>query len=122
MTERFSETLMDHFLDPRNRGTLERSDGTGVSGVPGQGPFFMIQLGCVDGVIHEARFNSHSCGVTVAAGSVLTELILNRRLVDAVFITPRDIEVALGGVPIDKRYVTESAIATLRQAIAEAQR
>ncbi len=120
MTERFTDTLMEHFLEPRNRGILESPDGTGVSGVPGQGPFLVIQLACADGVIRQARFNSHSCGVTVATGSVLTELVLNRRLTDAMLIAASDIERELGGVPIDKRHVTEAAITTLRQAIAEA--
>jgi nitrogen fixation NifU-like protein len=120
MAERFTEILMEHFLDPRNRGTLDYPNGTGVSGVPGQGPFIVIQLACTHDVISQARFNSHNCGVTVATGSVLTELIQNRRLDYAMQLSSSDIETALGGIPVDKRHVPEGAIAALRQAIAEA--
>lgn len=119
MAERFTETLIEHFLEPRNRGTLENPDGTGVSGVPGQGPFIVIQLACRDGIIIQARFNCHNCGVTVASGSVLTELIANKRLDDAWGMSAGDIERALGGVPVDKRHVPETVITALHQAIAE---
>ena len=94
---------MEHFLEPRNRGTLTHPDGTGVSGIPGQGPYFVIQLACVDGVIQQARFNCHNCGVTVASGSILTQMILNIRLEQALKISARDISDALGGVPIEDR-------------------
>jgi nitrogen fixation NifU-like protein len=120
MAERFTEILMEHFLEPRNRGVLQKPDGTGVAGVPGQGPFFVIQLLCSDGVITQSRFNSHNCGVTIATGSVLTEMILIMRLEDAVLVSACDIEDSLGGVPIDKRHVPETAIAVLHQAIEEA--
>lgn len=119
MANRFSETLMEHFLEPRNRGTLEHPDGTGVSGVPGRGPFFVFQLTCTDGVIVQARFNCHNCGVNVASGSVLTELVQNKRLDEAIQISASDIEKSLGGIPVDKRHVPETAIAALRQAISE---
>ena len=120
MAERFTEILMEHFLEPRNRGKLANPDGSGVTGIPGQGPYFVIQLACIDGVIREARFNSHNCGVTVASGSVLTELVLNRRLDEAQNLSAQNIEDALGGVPVDKRHVPETAISALRMASAEA--
>lgn len=120
MANRFSEILTEHFLEPRNRGTLEHPDGTGVSGVPGQGPFFVFQLTCIAGVIIQARFNCHNCGVHVASGSVLTELVQNKPLDEAIQISASDIEQSLGGIPVDKRHVPETAIAALRQAIVEA--
>jgi nitrogen fixation NifU-like protein len=121
MTERFSELLMEHFLDPNNRGTLTDPDGTGVSGVPGQGPYFVIQVKCADGIIKDARFHSHNCGVTVASGSVLTGLILNMPLTTAIQLTAQQIAASLGGVPPDKQHIPETAIMALRQALEEAQ-
>lgn len=111
---------MEHFLEPRNRGTLAHPDGTGVSGIPGQGPFFVIQLVCIDGVIQQARFNCHNCGVTVASGSILSQLTNGKSLTDALQLSAHDIIEALGGVPVAKRHVPDIAIAALRQAITEA--
>ena len=46
MAERYSETLMEHFRDPRNAGCLEPCDLRGVAGTPGRGPFmtFTVRL------------------------------------------------------------------------------
>ena len=120
MPKRFSETLMDHFLEPRNRGTLPNPSGTGVSGVPGQGPFFVLHLACAEGVIEQARFNCHNCGVTVASGSMLSGLIIGKSLTEALQLSANDIIEALDGVPVDKHHVPEVAIGALRQSITEA--
>ena len=77
---RFSETLMEHFNAPRNTGVIEQPDRVGAAGSPGRGPFMVLSLRVRDGVIADARYQTHGCGVTIAAGSMLTEMILNRSL------------------------------------------
>ncbi len=117
---RYSDLIMEHFLEPQNRGKLENPSGVGLSGCPGEGPFMVIQIVCVDQIVIDAAFQSHNCGVTVACGSVLTTMILNKSLGQCCQITAKDISEALDGVPLDKMHVPEFAVSALQQAIEEA--
>lgn len=116
---RFSETVMEHFSDPQNRGTLEDPDLIGAFGVAGQGPFFTLQLKLCDRRIEQARFECNACGATVASGSVLTELVLGKTLNECRCLTTDDLLQALDGLPADKRYCAQIAIKALQQAIQE---
>ena len=117
---RYSDKLMEHFQEPQNRGTLPRADGVGVSGTPGAGPYFVFQIMCRDGLVVAAAFQSHTCGVTVASGSVLTTLVLNKSLRECQLITAQDIAAALDGVPPDKVHIPEFALRAMQHAIVEA--
>ncbi len=119
MSARFSETLMDHFQDPYNRGQLEHPTGVGVSGVPGQGPYFVIQIKSADRVVTQARFQCHNCGVTVASGSVLTTLVQGKSFEDCLRIDHATLIEALDGVPPDKSHVLEFVLCALRSALSE---
>ena len=119
MSPRYSEEIMEHFLDPQNRGTLSSPSSVGVSGVPGRGPYFLIQIQCRDNAISNASFQCHNCGVTVACGSVLTEVIKGQTLDSCAQIDPDQLSSQLGGIPPDKMHVPEFVIRALRQAIEE---
>ena len=107
-------------MEPVNRGTMNNASGTGVTGVPGSGPFFVFQIRTVDGRVSNACFQSHTCGVTVASGSILTEMVVGKSLNDCRELSVADLTNALDGVPNDKLHVPETAIRTLRQALTEA--
>lgn len=120
MKSRYSDKIIEHFAAPNNRGRLNQPDGVGVSGAPGQGPYFVFQLSVQQGRVTEARFQCHNCGVTVACGSVLTELILEKTLDECLQIDADRIASELDGVPVDKAHVVEFALAAMRQAAIEA--
>ena len=85
-----------------------------------EGPFFVFQVRLEDDLIVAARFQSHTCGVTVASGSVLTDLVTGQSCYDCQQLSPEELADALGGVPDDKRHVTELAVRTMQQAVEEA--
>ena len=114
---RFSEKLMDHFSSPRNSGRLEGPDRVGESGTPNRGPFTRLELRIRDGIVVEARFQSHGCGPTIACGSALTELVIGRSLAEARALTPDNLVTALDGLPGDKLHCADTAIAALRDAL-----
>ena len=101
-------------MEPQNRGALENASGTGISGVPGGGPFFVFQVRINEDQFVEARFQSHTCGVTVASGSVLTELVIGRSCAECQQLNVDELTTALGGVPVDKQHVTELAVHTMQ--------
>lgn len=116
---RYSEAVMDHFQSPRNWGKLDAPDRVGVAGSPGRSGYLVLQLNLADGRVSEARFQSHSCGATVASGSVLTELVVGRTLDECRALSVDDLLAVLGGLPPDKGHCTGMALRALRQAIDE---
>lgn len=115
---RFSETLMDHFTSPRNVGVLEEADAVGHAGTLGQGPFMALYLKVNDGHVREARYRTFGCGVSIACGSVLTEMVVGQSLNACRAITPDDVAGALDGVPEDKLHCPLLAVDALRSALA----
>jgi len=74
----YSEKVIDHFENPRNVGSMDKSDpdvGTGLTGAPACGDVMKLQLRIVDDVIVDAKFKTFGCGSAVAASSLATEMI-----------------------------------------------
>ena len=108
---------MDHFNSPRNRGRLESPDRVGVAGTPGNGPYMVLTIRVCDGTVTEAKCETHGCGVTIAAGSMLTEMTVNRSVEECRTITVETLTHALGGVPSDKAHGPALAVAALKSAL-----
>jgi nitrogen fixation NifU-like protein len=75
---KYSDTLMDHFMAPRNSGALESPDVTGHAGTPGRGPFLILYLRVDANQVVAAKFQTYGCGPTIACGSMLTEIIIGQ--------------------------------------------
>jgi NifU-like protein involved in Fe-S cluster formation len=114
---RFSDTLMDHFLAPRNSGALDAPDATGHAGVPGRGPFLILYLRMDGSRIVAAKFQTVGCGPTIACGSMLTELITGRTVAECAELTTDSLITAVVGVPADKLHSPALAITALRDAL-----
>ncbi len=119
---RFSETLMDHFAAPRNVGTMDNPDRIGQAGTLGQGPFMTLYLRLDGDRICDARYRTMGCGVSIASGSALTELIIGRSILECIALTPDSVAEALDGVPPDKAHGPVLAITALRDALARPDR
>src|SRR5262249_9454502 len=111
---KYSDILMDHFLSPRNSGHMEAPDRIGLVGTPGQGPFLLLCLRLDSGQVTEAKFQTHGCGATIAAGSMLTVLITNRPIQECLELTVEQLTEALGGVPPHKLHSPAPAHGALR--------
>ena len=111
---RFSETLMDHFQSPRNSGRMESPDFVGLAGVPGQGRYLVLYVRVAGETISSAQFDCHGCGVTIACGSVLTEIITGCSIAECEQMAAVDLVKALDGVPPDRGDCPEFAMHALR--------
>lgn len=116
---RFSETVIDHCQSPRQRGVLKRANAVGVSGSPGGGPYVVIHLKIAETSIQQAKFESHSCGATVASCSMLMELITGQSVAQAASITPDELIAELDGLPVDKLHCAHIAVAALNLALSD---
>jgi len=113
----FSDTLMDHFNSPRNSGRMDNPDLVGIAGTPGNGPYFVLYLRLAGSSIVESRFQTHGCGVSIACGSMLTELIADRTASECLELTAERLGEALDGVPATKIHCPAMAIAALKAAL-----
>ena len=79
----YSDVLLDHFRHPRNYGSLEAPDVSCENFNPLCGDRIRIELKLDRTTITEVRFKGDGCAISIAAASVLTELLVGAKL-DAV--------------------------------------
>jgi nitrogen fixation NifU-like protein len=113
----YSNIVMDHFQSPRNFGVLDEPTVIGIGNFNGSPPTVALHLLVEEGRISKARFQSFTCGATIAAASVLTELIAGRTLSGCSAIAEGDLIQALGGLPPGKEHPAHVALAALRDAL-----
>jgi len=116
----YSETTADHFLNPRNIGPLEGADAAGTAGTAGEGNFMVIELKLRGEVIETARYQTYGCPAAVAAGSCLTEWVIEMAICDAASITGEALDARLGGLPLGKGHCAALAVEALRAALSRA--
>jgi nitrogen fixation NifU-like protein len=113
---RYSPTLVDHFLNPRNAGLMRDPDGVGQDEYAGCGDLARFFLRVRDDRTLELRFQTYGCGPTIAAASVASELMTGRSVDDLLHVKPEEIERALDGLPEDRKHAAEVAAGALRAA------
>jgi NifU-like protein involved in Fe-S cluster formation len=74
-----------------------------------------------DGRVVEARFQTYGCGPTIAASSAATELAAGRALEELAGIQESEVEVAVGGLPEERRHAAQVVALALRAAARDAQ-
>ena len=115
----YSETVMEHFRNPRNVGRIEDADAKSIEGSPACGDMVAVYLK-VDPEskrIDDIKFESYGCASNIATGSIITELAKGKTLDEAKEITWQQASEALGGLPPIKTHCSVLAVDGLRAAI-----
>lgn len=111
----YSDKVLDHYENPRNVGSMDKSlptVGTGMVGAPACGDVMKLQINVEDGIITDAKFKTYGCGSAIASSSLVTELLKGKTLDEATAIKNTDIveELALPPVKIHCSVLAEDAI------------
>jgi len=116
MRKVYSETTIDHAMNPRNLGDMKDADG--FAKVTGScGDTIEIWLKVNNGTIADATFMTDGCGTSIASGSMVTELAKGRTILEAQRISRQDVLNALGGLPEESEHCALLAANTLKAAI-----
>lgn len=112
----YSETVMDHFRNPRNVGVIEDADGVGEAGNPVCGDIMKIYLKIDNDTVTDVKFETFGCGSAIASSSMATELIKGKPVSEAMALTNKAVTEALDGLPAHKLHCSVLA----EEAISEA--
>ena len=122
----YSSKVIDHYENPRNVGSFDKSDptvGTGIVGAPECGDVMKLQIKVnpETNVIEEAKFKTFGCGSAIASSSLATEMVKGKTIDEALEIKNTEIvqELALPPVKIHCSVLAEDAI---KAAIADYQK
>jgi nitrogen fixation NifU-like protein len=113
----YSDKVLDHYNNPRNVGSLDKSDravGTGMVGAPECGDVMKLQVKVNPdtGVIEDAKFKTFGCGSAIASSSLATEMLKGKTVDEALTIKNTEIvnELSLPPVKIHCSVLAEDAI------------
>jgi len=112
----YSDKVIDNMENPRNVGSLDKTDphvGTGMVGAPACGDVMKLQLRINDkGIIEDAKFKTFGCGSAIASSSLITTMVKGKSIEDAKSISNMHIaqELSLPPVKIHCSVLAEDAI------------
>ena len=111
----YSDKVLDHFENPKNIGSFDKSDlnvGTGLVGAPECGDVMKLQIKVENNKIVDAKFKTFGCGSAIASSSLATEWVKGKSIDEAMAIQNTEIvkELSLPPVKIHCSVLAEDAI------------
>ena len=111
----YGNKVIDHFNNPRNVGTLDKSKSnvcTGLVGAPECGDVMRLQIEVNDNIITDAKFKTFGCGSAIAASSLATEWLKGMSIDDAIKLDNMELveELSLPPVKIHCSVLAQDAV------------
>lgn len=113
----YSEKVMDHFMNPRNVGSIENADGIGEVGNAKCGDIMKIYLKIENDIITDVKFETFGCGSAIASSSMATEMIKGKSLSEALTLSNKAVVEALEGLPAHKLHCSVLAEEAIKSAV-----
>lgn len=113
----YNKIVLDHFQNPRNLQEPKSFDGSGMAVNPVCGDVMTIYIHLDNKKIKEAHYKTMGCGAAIASGSILTEFLKGKSLVEAAHITPQTLMKEMGELPAIKMHCPELAVDALQKAL-----
>lgn len=113
----YSDTVMDHFRNPRNVGSMDDADGVGEVGNAKCGDIMKIYLKIEDSIITDVKFETFGCGSAIASSSMATEMIKGKPVDEALELSNKAVAEALDGLPAYKMHCSVLAEEAIKAAV-----
>ena len=113
----YTDTVMEHFMNPRNVGVIKDADGVGKVGNPVCGDMMTFTITVENDIITDVKFQTFGCGAAIAVSSMVSEMAKGKTLDEAMTITNEDVAEELGGLPDNKHHCSNLGADALHEAI-----
>ena len=113
----YTDTVMDHFMHPRNVGEIADADGVGEVGNAKCGDIMKMYLKIRNDRIEDVKFETFGCGAAIATSSMATELIKGKPIEEALQLSNKAVVEALDGLPAHKIHCSVLAEEAVRAAV-----
>ena len=114
---KYSDKVMDHFMNPRNVGQIDNADGEGTVGNPICGDLMTFYIKVNSGRLTDVKFKTFGCGAAIAVSSMVSEMAKGKTLDEAMKITNKRVAAELGGLPKNKLHCSNLGADALHKAI-----
>ena len=115
----YTDTVMDHFMNPRNVGEIPDADGVGEVGNAKCGDIMKMYIKVKDNRIDDVKFETFGCGSAIASSSMATEMIKGKTIDEALAVTNKQVVEALGGLPAHKLHCSVLAEESIKSAVTD---
>ena len=113
----YSEKVMDHFMNPRNVGSIDNASGVGEVGNAKCGDIMKIYLKIENEIIVDVKFETFGCGSALASSSMATEMIKGKHIDEALKLSNKAVAEALDGLPAHKLHCSVLAEEAIKNAL-----
>ena len=113
----FSDKVLEHFMTPRNSGSMVDADSIGTAGDPACGDSLTLYIKVKENIIEDISFMVFGCVDEIATSSMTTEQAKGKSLDEAYKINDQDIADALDGLPEQKMHCSVLGATALKNAI-----
>lgn len=118
----YSEQIRNHYTSPRNTGRIVDPSAEAILRSPVDSDTVLITMRIENNVIADVRFKCMGCAVAIACSSIATEMVMGKRVEEAMQISKRGVADALGGIPEYKMVCSNLAPDAIRMALEDWQR
>ena len=115
----YEELILEHWRNPRNKGSLENPDIDVVEANPLCGDVVRLQLSVKEGTVKDVRFEGQGCAISQAAASLLTEMIKGKTVSELKEMKDEELLSALGGVIKTRLSCALLPLRALRKGLSE---
>jgi len=113
----YNQKILQHFQNPKNMGQIKNPTVKGRAGNAVCGDEMELTLKIEDGIIKDAKFLTFGCAAAIAASSILTEMIIGKKISEAKKLKPTDVDSSLGGLPMVKKHCANMAFEALNKCL-----
>jgi len=100
LDELYRRVIMDHYKNPRNRGTMDEDSVTVNLNNPTCGDRIQLQLQVEDGVVKLAKYTGEGCSISMSSASMMTDAIRGKTLDEALGMAEK-FSALMQGQPVD---------------------
>lgn len=113
----YTETVIEHFSNPRNVGEISDADGVGTIGSEECGDMVKVWIKVANAHLVDIKYKVFGCPAAIAVCSMMTEIAMGKHVDDAYKVTDAKVAEALGGLPARKYHCSNLAASALQEAI-----